>query len=135
MIQETVIKVYSAILDGKEVKDFERYFYMASFREYMDMLNLENSESEYDPEEDEREDEEDDEVINPSDVLRTIEKEIMEAYGADQASLYLDYIRHKIENKHCNYKMYSRKKGLSIHNVMNIVGIINKFIRGRRWLG
>lgn len=130
--QEAVLKVHSAISRGHEVKDFEKYFFIASFREYQRIVDpYRPKRRQPQPEDDPGELKEERFRLTLA-ALEEIEIIVAERFGAEQAALYLDYMRHKTEDERCSYEIYAKARGIGRRYVSVTVSGITEFLRKQK---
>ncbi|MCH5302231.1 MAG: sigma-70 family RNA polymerase sigma factor [Prevotella sp.] len=135
--QDTIIKVYNSIvLNNKDVKDYEKYFFIASKFNY---INYDNKERKYRnlkieiDDYTENEDIEDvtEDIYTVYDRLNDAKELIRNEFGEEKCDIYFDYMTLKSQGG-MSYKEYSKLRNISFDKISNTISSIKSFIRKKR---
>lgn len=133
VFQDTIIKIYNSIvIGGKEIKDYEKYFFIASKWNYVNVDNKEKRIKKMSINIDEyieKNDIEDvDEWNNTDKKINRLKDILIDKFGQDETELYFDYLQMKSQGG-MSYKEYVRITGESFDKVSKTVCKIKSFLR------
>lgn len=146
VIQDSIIKVYNAILNGSRIDDFEQYFFIASKFEYITRDNkkknrLKNDDRDtlsdishgmiddifYSDDNDWRLNEEKSDKIN--ELFRFLSERLNEVFSPIECDIFLIYYRLKSERAGVSYKKMAKITDRSVQEITNIIKNIKKWIK------
>lgn len=146
VFQDSIIKVYNAIMNGTRIDDFEQYFFIASKFEYIARDNkkksrLKNDDREmldgishgmvqdifYADDEDWKLKEEKSDKIN--ELFKFLSTRLNEVFSPVECDIFLIYYRLKSEKNGISYKKMAKITDKSVTDITNTIKNIKKFIR------
>ena len=146
VIQDSIIKVYNAIMNGSRIDDFEQYFFIASKFEYITRDNkkknrLKNDDRDtlsdishgmiddifYSDDNDWRLNEEKSDKIN--ELFRFLSERLNEVFSPIECDIFLIYYRLKSERAGVSYKKMAKITDRSVQEITNIIKNIKKWIK------
>ena len=146
VFQDSIIKVYNAIMNGTRIDDFEQYFFIASKFEYIARDNkkksrLKNDDREmldgishgmvqdifYADDEDWKLKEEKSDKIN--ELFKFLSTRLNEVFSPVECDIVLIYYRLKSEKNGISYKKMAKITDKSVTDITNTIKNIKKFIR------
>lgn len=146
VIQDSIIKVYNAIMNGTRIDDFEQYFFIASKFEYITRDNkkknrIKNDDRDmlsdishgiisdifYSDDDDWKVKEEKSDKIN--ELFKFLSDRLNEVFSPVECDIFLIYYRLKSEKAGVSYKKMAKITDKSVTDITNIIKNIKKFIR------
>ena len=144
--QDSIIRVYNAIMNGSRIDDFEQYFFITSKFDYIVKDNkkknrLKNDDSDllsdishgmlqdifYSDDEDWKIKEEKSDKIN--ELFKFLSKRLNEEFSPAEADIFLIYYRLKSEKAGVSYKKMAKITDKSVQEITNTIKTIKKFIK------
>lgn len=159
VFQDTILKVYDSIMRGTVISDFEKYFFIASKFQYINVDNkykkhmkqndseilyrishgMENNKNNMSDdgkrlisetiENDNEWKEKEDKNNRINDLFKFISKRLNEVFTPAEADIYLIYYRLKSEKQGISYEKMARITGRSFSEISQIVQKIKAYIR------
>ena len=144
--QDSIIRVYNAIMNGTRIDDFEQYFFITSKFDYIVKDNkkknrLKNDDSDllsdishgmlqdifYADDEDWKIKEEKSDKIN--ELFKFLAHRLNEVFSPAEADIFLIYYRLKSEKAGVSYKKMAKITDKSVQEITNTIKAIKKFIK------
>lgn len=159
VFQDTILKVYDSIMRGTVISDFEKYFFIASKFQYINVDNkhkkhmkqndneilyrishgMENNKNNMSDdgkrlinetiENDNEWKEKEDKNNRINDLFKFISKRLNEVFTPAEADIYLIYYRLKSEKQGISYEKMARITGRSFSEISQIIQKIKAYIR------
>lgn len=138
IFQSTIIKVYNAIMNNSEIKDFKNYFYIALKFNYIIVQNkkrqLKNKQCEFDIEKMDIIDETDIEELKRKErtenkLYGLLRKILIQNFGQFETDIYFNYSLNKIKNGTYTYKSVADFFGIEFNKASEIITKIKKFLK------
>ena len=146
VIQDSIIKVYNAIMNGSRIDDFEQYFFIASKFEYITRDNKKKNRLKQDDrdtlsrishgmiddifqsdDDSWRDKEEKSDKIN--ELFKFLSNRLNEVFSPVECDIFLIYYRLKSEKNGISYKKMAKITDKSVQEITNTIKTIKKFIK------
>lgn len=143
--QDSIIRVYNAIMNGSRIEDFEQYFYIASKFDYITKDNKKKNRLKQDDgdilsdishgviddifynESDWKSKEEKSDKINI--LFKFLSERLNEVFSPVECDIFLIYYRLKSEKAGVSYKKMASITDKSVQEITNTIKTIKKFIK------